>query len=156
MKGITPCLWFDNNAEEAANFYASIFKGSKIGAIARHGKAGPGPEGSVLTVMFEIGGLELMGLNGGPVFEFNEAVSFVVNCEGQKEVDYYWEKLSRGGEKSVCGWLKDKYGVSWQVVPIEMRKLMSDPDPVKVERVTRAMLQMKKLDIAKLKKAYKG
>ncbi len=156
MKGITTCLWFDNQAEEAAKFYSTIFKNSKIGPIARYGKAGPGPDGSVMTVVFELEGNEFMGLNGGPVYKFNEAVSFVVNCEDQKEVDYYWEKLSKGGEKSVCGWLKDKFGVSWQIVPIEMSKLMSDPDPVKVERVTRAMLQMKKLDIAELKKAYKG
>ncbi len=156
MKGITPCLWFDTQAEEAAKFYTSIFKGSKTGPIARYGKAGPGPEGSVLTTVFELAGQEFMGLNGGPVFKFNEAVSFIVNCEDQKEVDYYWEKLSKGGEKGVCGWLKDKFGVSWQIVPIELSRLMADSDPEKVERVTRAMLQMKKLDVAKLKRAYKG
>jgi predicted 3-demethylubiquinone-9 3-methyltransferase (glyoxalase superfamily) len=156
MRKITPCLWFDNQAEEAANFYTSIFKDSKIGKVSHYGDAGPGPKGSVMTAEFQIEGQDFMGLNGGPLFKFNESVSFVVNCETQDEVDYYWEKLSAGGEKVQCGWLKDKYGLSWQVTPTILGKLMSDKDPEKVKRVTEAMLKMKKLDINILKEAYNG
>ncbi|MDD1770386.1 MAG: VOC family protein [Methanomassiliicoccales archaeon] len=142
--------------EEATRFYISIFKDSKIISISRYGEAGPGPKGSIMTVVFRLAGQEFMGLDGGPMFKFSPAVSFVVNCENQKEVDEYWEKLSKGGEKGVCGWLTDKYGVSWQIVPIILGKMMIDPDPIKVDRVTKAMLKMKKLDIATLKKAYEG
>jgi len=156
MQKITPFLWFDNNAEDAVKFYVSIFKNSKIGKVARYGKAGPGPEGKVMTVSFELAGQEFIALNGGPRFKFTEAISLVVNCENQKEVDEYWEKLSAGGEKIQCGWLKDKFGLSWQVVPTAMEKMMSDPDPAKSQRVMKAMLQMKKLDIAGLKRAYEG
>ena len=160
MQKITPCLWFDNQAEEAAKFYTSIFKKSKLGNISRYGKEGyeiHGREaGTVLTVDFEIEGQRFTALNGGPVFRFNEAISFVVNCKTQKEVDYYWEKLSEGGDEKAqqCGWLQDKYGVSWQVVPVTLGKMLSDTDPVRSERVMKAMLQMKKIDIKSLKKAY--
>jgi len=156
MQKITPFLWFDNNAEDAVKFYVSMFKNSKIGKVARYGKAGPGPEGKVMTVSFELAGQEFIALNGGPRFKFTEAISLVVNCENQKEVDEYWEKLSAGGEKIQCGWLKDKFGLSWQVVPTAMEKMMSDPDPAKSQRVMKAMLQMVKLDIATLKRAYEG
>jgi len=156
MQKITPFLWFDNNAEDAVKFYVSMFKNSKIGKIARYGKAGPGREGTVMTVAFELAGQEFIALNGGPRFKFTEAISLVVNCENQKEVDEYWEKLSAGGEKIQCGWLKDKFGLSWQVVPTAMEKMMSDPDPAKSQRVMKAMLQMVKLDIATLKRAYEG
>ena len=154
MQKITPFLWFDSQAEEAVNFYTSIFPKSKIGAISRYGENTPRPAGSVMTVSFELEGQEFMALNGGPVFIFNEAVSFIINCETQAEVDKYWEKLSEGGEQGQCGWLKDKFGVSWQVVPVILDKLMSDPDPEKVYRVTQCMLKMTKLDIAELQKAY--
>ncbi len=156
MKDITPCLWFDHQAEEAANFYTSIFKNSRILNTSRYGKAGPGPEGQVMTITFELDGREFMGLNGGPVFQFSEAVSFVVNCETQEEVDLYWEKLSEGGQKVQCGWLKDKFGVSWQIVPTALAELVSDPDPVKSERVMGAMLQMTKIDIEELRRAHAG
>lgn len=160
IQKITPCLWFDNQAEEAANFYTSVFKNSRIGKISRYGKEGfeihGRPEGSVMTVEFEIEGQAFTALNGGPVFKFNEAVSFQVNCETQEEVDYYWKKLSGGGDEQAqqCGWLKDKYGLSWQIVPTVLGKMLNDPDPVKSERVMKAMLQMKKLDIGTLKQAY--
>jgi predicted 3-demethylubiquinone-9 3-methyltransferase (glyoxalase superfamily) len=154
MQKITPFLWFDDKAEEAMNFYVSIFKNSKIGSVARYGEAGPGPKGTVMTAVFELNGQEFIALNGGPHFKFTEAISFVVNCETQEEVDEFWEKLSEGGEKSRCGWLKDKYGLSWQVVPNVLGKLMQDKDPEKSKRVMEAMLQMDKLDIKTLKQAY--
>jgi predicted 3-demethylubiquinone-9 3-methyltransferase (glyoxalase superfamily) len=153
---ITPFLWFDNQAEDAANFYASIFKNSKVGAISRYGDAGPGPKDSVMTVDFQIEGQEFVALNGGPHFKFTEAISFVVNCETQEEVDEFWEKLSEGGQKSQCGWLKDRYGLSWQIVPTILTKLMLDKDPAKAGRVMKAMLQMTKIDIAKAQQAYDG
>lgn len=160
MQKITPNLWFDRQAEEAVNFYTSIFKNSKIGKISRYGKEGfeihGMPEGTVLTVEFQIEGQKFLALNGGPQFKFSEAVSFIVNCVTQEEVDYYWEKLTQGGDEKaqVCGWLKDKYGVSWQIVPTALGKLLQDKDAVKSGRVMKAMLQMKKLDIKSLKQAY--
>ena len=153
---ITPFLWFDSQAEEAARFYTSIFKDSKIVNVSRYGEAGPGPKGSVMTVDFQIEDQEFVALNGGPHFKFTEAISFVVNCETQEEVDEFWEKLSEGGQKSQCGWLKDKFGLSWQIVPIILTKLLLDKDPVKATRVMSAMLQMSKIDIAKLQEAYAG
>ena len=156
MQKITPFLWFDGKAEEAANFYVSIFKNSKVGSIARYGDAGPGPKGSVMTVAFQLDGQEFVGLNGGPHFKFTEAVSFVVNCETQAEVDEFWEKLSAGGQKSRCGWLKDKYGLSWQIVPTVLPRLAMDKDPAKSQRVMAAMMQMDKIDIEKLQQAYDG
>ncbi len=155
---ITPFLWFDGKAEEAARFYTGIFKDSKILDVTHYGKAGPGPKGSVMTVSFRIAGMEFTALNGGSEFKFNQAVSFMVNCKDQKEIDYYWEKLTEGGDKKaqVCGWLKDKYGLSWQVVPAELGAMIGDRDPAKAERVMAAMLPMKKLDLAALKKAYEG
>lgn len=161
-KKITPCLWFDNQAEEAANFYVSIFKNSKIGRISRYGKEGfeihGRPEGSVMVVEFEIEGQTVTALNGGPLFKFNEAISLQVHCDTQKEVDYYWERLTEGGDKSAqqCGWLKDKFGVSWQVFPTAMIELLGDPDSEKSERAMKAMLQMKKIDLEELKRAYAG
>jgi len=158
MQEITPCLWFDSNAEEAVNFYASVFKKSKIGKISRYGEEGyeihGKPAGTVLTVEFELNGRTFTALNGGPVFKFNEAISFQVSCKSQKEVDYYWEKLSEGGEKGQCGWLKDKYGVSWQIVPTVLGEMLQGKVTKKSERVMKALLQMKKLDIRKLKQAY--
>lgn len=154
MQKITPFLWFDTQAEEAAKFYTSIFPNSKINETSRYKENTPGQAGSVMTVSFSLDGQEFTALNGGPVFKFTEAVSFYIHCRDQAEVDHYWEKLSAGGEKSQCGWLKDKFGVSWQVVPDILVKLMSDPDPVKAGRVTQAMLKMTKLDIAELQKAY--
>ncbi|HET6979140.1 MAG TPA: VOC family protein [Pyrinomonadaceae bacterium] len=156
MQKITPFLWFDNNAEEAANFYVSVFKDSKILSVSRYGDAGPGPKGSVLVAEFQIQGQEFVALNGGPSFKFTEAISFVVNCETQEEVDYFWERLSEGGGKSHCGWLKDKFGLWWQVVPTMLGQLMSDSDPEKVKRVTEAMLQMNRIDIEPLQRAYEG
>jgi predicted 3-demethylubiquinone-9 3-methyltransferase (glyoxalase superfamily) len=156
MQKITPFLWFDNNAEEAANFYVSVFKNGKIVNVARYNEAGPGPKGSVMTVEFELNGLEFIALNAGPTFKFTEAISFVVNCETQEEVDYYWERLSENGEKSHCGWLKDKFGLSWQVTPTILGKLMADKDPGKAKRVMETMLQMDKLDIEPLQRAYEG
>lgn len=148
---ITPMLWFDNQAEEAANFYVSIFKNSKLGAIARYGDAGPGPKGSVMVAEFEIEGQKFVGLNGGPQFKFTEAVSFVINCETQEEIDYFWDKLtSDGGQESMCGWLKDKFGLSWQVTPAEIPELLSGP---KSGDVMQAVMQMKKLDLHKLRQA---
>lgn len=154
MQRITTFLWFDNNAEEAVNFYTSIFKDSKIKKVTRYGKAGPGPEGSLMTASFQLEGQEFMALNGGPQFKFSEAVSLVVNCETQEEVDEFWEKLSEGGEKGPCGWLKDKFGLSWQVVPTILGKMLCDEDAEKANRVTEAMLQMGKIDIAELERAY--
>jgi predicted 3-demethylubiquinone-9 3-methyltransferase (glyoxalase superfamily) len=158
MQKIMPCLWFDNQAEEAMNFYVSIFKNSKTGSIARYGeeeaKVSGRPKGSVMTVTFQLDGQEFMALNGGPIFKFTEAISFVVNCKTQKEVDELWEKLSDGGEEGPCGWLKDKYGLSWQIVPAVLGEMMQDKDTKKSERVMKALLQMKKLDIKTLKKAY--
>jgi predicted 3-demethylubiquinone-9 3-methyltransferase (glyoxalase superfamily) len=156
MAKITPFLWFDNNAEEAVQFYTSIFKNSKILQTARYSEAGPGPKGSVMTIRFELNGQEFIALNGGPHFKFNEAISFVVNCETQKEVDDYWEKLTAGGKEVQCGWLKDKYGLSWQITPTILGQLMSDKDPEKSKRVMQAMLKMIKLDIEGLKRAYQG
>jgi predicted 3-demethylubiquinone-9 3-methyltransferase (glyoxalase superfamily) len=156
MQKITPFLWFNDNAEEAMKFYVSVFKNSKIGRVARYGDAGPGPKGTVMTASFQLEGQEFVALNGGPKFKFTEAISFVVNCETQKEVDELWKKLSEAGEKGRCGWLKDKFGLSWQIVPTALGKMFSDADPVKSQRVMKAMLQMDKLDIAGLKKAYEG
>ncbi len=157
MQKIVTFLWFDDKAEEAANFYVSIFKNSKITNASRYGEAGPGPKGSVMVVEFELEGQKFMALNGGPVFKLTPAVSLVVNCETQNEVDDLWDKLLAGGGKpSQCGWLEDKYGLSWQIVPTVLGKLMSDPDPEKSKRVMQAVLQMVKLDIAKLEQAYKG
>ena len=160
MQKIIPCLWFDDKAEEAAKFYASIFKNSKIGDVSRYGKEGyefHGKEdGTVMTVDFEIEGQQFVALNGGPIFKFNEAISFQVHCETQKEVDYYWEKLSEGGDEKAqqCGWLKDKYGVSWQIVPVVLTKMLQDKDAKKSQRVMKALLQMRKLDIKTLTEAY--
>ena len=161
MQKITPFLWFNNNAEAAVKFYKSIFKKSKIGKIVRYDKAGEKvsgrPAGSVMTVEFQIEGQDFIALNGGPIFKFNESISFVVNCKTQKEVDYYWKKLTvTGGRAQQCGWLKDKFGVSWQVVPTELNKLMNAKDAAKSQRVMEAMLKMVKLDIKKLKAAYAG
>ena len=153
---IVPFLWFDNNAEEAVNLYTSLFKKSKIISMSRYGDAGPGSKGSVMVAQFELEGMRFLALNGGPTFKFTEAFSLVVNCDTQKEVDFFWEKLSKGGEKSQCGWLKDKFGLSWQIVPTILGKLMADKDPEKANRVMRAMLQMTKMDIAALKKAHSG
>jgi predicted 3-demethylubiquinone-9 3-methyltransferase (glyoxalase superfamily) len=153
---ITPFLWFDDRAEEAANFYVSIFKNSKIVTATRYGDAGPGPKGSVMTVVFSLDGQEFIGLNGGPHFKFTEAVSFSVDCMTQEEVDHYWDKLSAGGSQQPCGWLKDKFGLSWQVNPGVLGEMLSDPDSAKSKRVMEAMLKMKKIDIAALKRAYAG
>ncbi len=156
MQKITPFLWFNDQAEEAAKYYTKIFKNSKIKSIARYGDAGPGLKGSVMTASFEIDGQEFVALNGGPIFTFTPAISFVVNCRTQAEVDRFWEKLSEGGEKGQCGWLKDKYGVSWQIVPTILEKLVADRDREKSNRVMLAMLRMTKIDIAALKEAYAG
>ena len=158
MQKITPFLWFDNKAEEAANFYVSIFKNSKIGTITRYGEEGAKisgrPKGTVMVVAFQLDGQEFMALNGGPHFKFSEAVSFLVNCETQEEVDELWEKLSEGGEEGRCGWLKDKYGLSWQIVPTVLGKMLQDKDAEKSERVMNAMLKMDKIEIKTLKQAY--
>ena len=154
MPKITPFLWFNDQAEEAMNFYTAIFKNSKIGSVSRYGEGGPGPQGSVMSATFELNGQEFMALNGGPLFTFTEAISFFVNCETQAEVDELWEKLTEGGEESQCGWLKDKYGLSWQIVPSVLGELLNDPDAEKTRRVMNAMLQMKKIDIAGLRAAY--
>jgi predicted 3-demethylubiquinone-9 3-methyltransferase (glyoxalase superfamily) len=159
---IIPCLWFDNEAEEAARYYTGIFKNSKIGTIARYTEAGREvhgrPAGSVMTVEFELNGQPFTALNGGPIFKFNEAISFQIMCRTQEELDHYWSKLTAGGDKNAqqCGWLKDKYGLSWQVVPTALVDMMKDPDKEKAGRVMEAMLQMKKLDIAELERAYEG
>lgn len=151
---ITTCLWFDGNAEEAAKHYTSIFKNTKILSVSRYGEAGPGPKDSVMTITFELEGRQFTALNGGPQFKFNEAVSLVVRCSAQEEVDTLWSKLALGGEEGPCGWLKDKFGLSWQIVPSALLKMMRDPDPEKSKRVVSAMMQMKKLDIERLKRAY--
>ena len=156
MQKITPFLWFDGNAEEAINFYVAIFKNSKILSVARYGNAGPGPKGTVMTAAFQLDGQEFVALNGGPQFKFTEAISFWVRCETQEEIDEMWEKLSAGGAKSRCGWLKDKYGVSWQVVPPILGEMLQDKDAEKSQRVMAAMMQMDKIDISLLRKAYEG
>lgn len=159
---ISPCLWMESQAEEAARFYTSIFKNSKIVKVVRYGKERHPiegmEEGMAMTVTFELDGQEFVALNGGPQFKFNEAVSMIVNCASQEEIDYYWDRLSEGGDvqAQVCGWLKDRYGLSWQVVPVQLSEMLRDPDPDKSERVTRAMLQMKKLDLPALQQAYEG
>ncbi|WP_328869125.1 VOC family protein [Streptomyces sp. NBC_00287] len=155
--GFTTCLWFDNEAEEAAHYYVSVFKNSSVGKVARYPEGAPRPAGTVLTVEFTANGHKFLALNGGPEFKFNEAVSFMIFCENQEEIDYYWTKLTEGGgEPGPCGWLKDKYGVSWQVIPDSLDAMMTDPDPEKAARATQAMLAMGKLDIAALEKAYAG
>jgi predicted 3-demethylubiquinone-9 3-methyltransferase (glyoxalase superfamily) len=155
MQKITPFLWFDNNAEEAMKFYTSVFKNSRIGKVTLYPDGSPGPAGTVMVGTFQIEGQEFIALNGGPVFKFTEAISFVVNCETQEEVDEYWTKLTaRGGKEVECGWLKDKFGLSWQIVPTILNKLMGDKDPEKSKRVMQAMLKMKKIDIEGLKRAY--
>ncbi len=156
MQKIATCLWFDHQAEEAVNFYTSVFKNSKVGKLARYGDSGPGPKGSVMTATFEIEGRDFMALNGGPVFKFSPAISFVVNCGTQDEVDDYWNKLPQGGAPQQCGWLTDKFGVSWQIVPTILGELMADKDPQKAGRVAQAMMKMIKLDIKTLKQAYEG
>lgn len=158
MQKITPFLWFDNNAEEAANFYIGIFKNSKILNITtRYGEAGPGPRGSVMTISFQLEGQEFIALNGGPHFKFTEAISLMVNCQSQEEVDVLWDKLTAGGGQPVdCGWLKDKFGLSWQITPTVLLEMVGDKDPAKSKRVMEAMMKMKKLDIAALKRAYDG
>jgi predicted 3-demethylubiquinone-9 3-methyltransferase (glyoxalase superfamily) len=154
MPKITPFLWFDNNAEEAAKFYTSVFKNSKMGEVRRYGDAGPGPKGSVMVASFSIEGVEFTALNGGPNFKFNESVSFVVHCKTQQEVDEYWSKLTAdGGQESQCGWLKDKFGMSWQITPERLLELIGDKDPGKSQRAMQAMMQMKKIDIAKIEQA---
>jgi len=162
IRGIAPCLWFDNQAEEAAKFYTGIFKNSKILKTTHYGKEGQEvhkrPEGSVMTVAFELDGHKFTALNGGPIFKFNEAISFEIRCETQAEVDYYWEKLSAGGDEKAqqCGWLKDRYGVSWQVVPISLVEMLDDQKSPNSQRAMKAMMQMKKIDIAAMKRAYEG
>ncbi|MGW0825346.1 VOC family protein [Streptomyces sp. NPDC002845] len=155
--GFTTCLWFDGQAEEAAAYYVSVFKNSRLGRISRYTEAGPGPAGSVVTAEFVANGQKFVALNGGPEFTFSEAISFQILCDDQDEVDHYWNRfIADGGEAGPCGWLKDKYGLSWQVVPARLIELVSDPDPEKAARATRAMLSMTKLDIAALEKAYAG
>lgn len=157
MKHISPCLWFDDQAEEAAKFYVSLFPNSRIVQVSRYTAAGPGKEGEVMVVVFEINGQEHVALNGGPLFQFNEAVSLQVHCDSQEEVDRLWAAFTKdGGQESMCGWLKDKYGLSWQVTPVALLEMMSDPDPAKVARVTKVMMTQRKLEIAPLKKAYDG
>ena len=153
MQKITPFLWFDTNAEEAANFYVSIFKNSRITTVRRYGDAGPGPKDSVMTVAFELEEQEFVALNGGPVFKFTPAISLFVNCESQAEVDALWEKLSAGGRLDRCGWLTDKFGVTWQIIPRVLIKLLGDPDPVRSQRVMQAMMGMQKIDVAELERA---
>jgi predicted 3-demethylubiquinone-9 3-methyltransferase (glyoxalase superfamily) len=154
MQNITPMLWFNNNAEEAVDFYASIFPQTKIGKVLRYSEAGPGPTGSVMTIAFELNGQEFVALNGGPVYKFTPAVSFVVHCETQDEIDMYWEKLSAGGTPNVCGWLQDKFGLSWQIVPNTLLRMIEDSDKQKANRAIQAMLKMTKLDISALQAAY--
>ena len=154
MQKITPFLWFDTQAEEAMNFYVSLFKNSKILSVTRYGEGGPRPQGMVMTATFQLDGQEFTALNGGPEFKFTEAISLFVNCETQEEVDELWEKLSEGGEKGPCGWLKDKYGLSWQIIPTALGQMLGDSDPQKAQHVMQAMLQMTKIDIAALRRAY--
>jgi predicted 3-demethylubiquinone-9 3-methyltransferase (glyoxalase superfamily) len=162
IQKITPCLWFDDQAEEAAKFYTAIFNNSKIVSMSRYGEAGHEvhgrPAGTVMTVAFELDGHAFTALNGGPMFKFNEAISFQVSCETQEELDYYWERLSEGGDREAqqCGWLKDKYGASWQVIPNVLLEMLTNPDSKKSQRVMKSMLQMKKIDIEELKRAYDG
>ncbi len=157
MQKVSPFLWFDSNAEEASNFYLSIFKNSKVLKVSRYGEGGPGPAGSAMIVNFQIEGQEFIALNGGPHFKFTEAISFSINCETQEEVDYYWNRLiAGGGQESQCGWLKDKFGLSWQVVPTILGELLADKDAKKAQRVMQAMLKMKKIDIPELKRAAVG
>ncbi len=151
---ITPFLWFDSNAEEAMQFYVSVFKNAEVLSVSRYGEAGPGPEGSVMVASFRLDGQEFLALNGGPQFTFTEAVSFLIDCQSQEEVDYFWDRLSEGGEAGPCGWLKDRFGLSWQVVPSVLGEMLQDKDREKANRVTQAMLQMSKLDIATLTRAY--
>ncbi len=154
MRKITPFLWFDNQAEEAMNFYVSIFKNSKVGRVTRYGEAGPGPKGTVMSATFQLEGQDFFALNGGPLFSFTPAISFFVNCETQQEVDDLWEKLSAGGKKERCGWLKDKYGLSWQIIPTALGEMLGDKDPQKAGRVMQAMMQMGKIEIEGLQRAY--
>jgi predicted 3-demethylubiquinone-9 3-methyltransferase (glyoxalase superfamily) len=154
MGKITPFLWFNGQAEDAARFYTGVFKNSKITGLNRYGDAGPGPKGTVMIATFELDGQPFIALNGGPQFQFTEAISFVVNCETQTEVDDLWTRLSDGGGQGQCGWLKDKFGMSWQIVPVVLGRMLSDPDPAKSQRVMTAMLQMRKLDIGRLQEAY--
>jgi len=156
MQGITPFLWFESKAEEAAKFYVSVFPNSRITQTTRYGEEGPGPKGTVMTVAFELDGQVFVALNGGPQFSFTQAISFVVNCETQAEVDAFWEKLSEGGDKIQCGWLRDRYGVPWQVVPTALGRLLGDKDPQRSRRVMAAMMKMKKLDVGELERAYAG
>ncbi|MFP5347225.1 MAG: VOC family protein [Actinomycetes bacterium] len=156
MPQITPCLWFDTEAEDAAKFYTSIFKNSRIIDVTRYGKDMPQPEGSVMTASFELDGQEFLGLNGGPQFRFSEAVSFQVHCETQEEADDFWDKLTDGGEESMCGWLKDRFGLSWQIIPKGVTELLSDPDRQRAERATKAMLQMRRLDLEAMRRAAEG
>ena len=156
MQKITPFLWFDGKAEEAMHFYTSIFKNSKIGKVTRYGEAGPGQKGTVMSATFQLEGQEFLALNGGPQFKFTPAISFFVNCETQAEVDELWEKLCEGGEEGQCGWLKDRFGLSWQIIPSSLGRLLGDPDPVKAQRVMQAMLTMHKLNIAELEQAYEA
>ena len=154
MPKITPFLWFDHNAEEAAQFYVAVFKNSRIVTTTRYGDAGPGPAGSVMTVVFELDGQEFIALNGGPQFRFTEAISFSIDCQTQEEVNTYWTKLSEGGEEGPCGWLTDKYGLSWQINPTILGEMLNDPDPLRARRVMEAMLKMKKIEIEVLRRAY--
>src|SRR5216117_4383661 len=156
MQKITPFLWFEGRAEEAMNFYVAIFKNSKVGSVVRYGDAGPGPKGTLMIVTFQLAGQEFTALNGGPRFKFTEAISFVVNCDSQKEVDDMWTKLSAGGAPGQCGWLKDKFGLSWQIVPRVMIELLQDKDPEKSQRAMQAMMQMTKIDIAALQRAQRA
>jgi predicted 3-demethylubiquinone-9 3-methyltransferase (glyoxalase superfamily) len=153
MRDITTCLWFDTRGEEAARFYTSVFKNSRVGDVTRYPEGAPGPAGSVMTVAFELDGHRFVALNGGPQFTFSEAVSFQVHCEDQQELDYFWETLSEGGEEGPCGWVKDRFGVSWQVIPVGLEELLLDPDPARVQRATTAMLAMGKLDLAAMRRA---
>jgi predicted 3-demethylubiquinone-9 3-methyltransferase (glyoxalase superfamily) len=156
IQKITPFLWFESQAEEAARFYTSVFPNSRVVSEARYGKSGPGPEGTVMTVDFELDGLRFVALNGGPIYKINEAVSFLVNCASAEEVDHYWGRLTEGGQEVQCGWLKDKFGLTWQIIPSRFLEMMKDPDPARKERVMKAMFQMKKLDLPKLEEAYRG
>ncbi|HWH78694.1 MAG TPA: VOC family protein [Candidatus Binatus sp.] len=156
MSKITPFLWFDGKAEEAMNFYVSIFKNSKVVSVTRYGEAGPGPKGTVMSAIFQLEGQQFFALNGGPLFTFSPAISFFVNCETQQEVDELWEKLSAGGEKQRCGWLKDKYGLSWQVIPSVLGEMLQDKDADKSRKVMEAMMQMEKIDIETLQRAYRS
>ena len=156
MQKITPFLWFNEDAEEAAKFYVSVFKNSRVNVVTRYGEAGPGPKGKAMTVTFQLEGQDFIALNGGPQFKFSEAVSFVVDCKTQQEVDTIWAKLTKGGQEAPCGWLKDKFGLSWQIVPSVLGELLGDKDPQKAGRVMDAMLKMKKIEISALKAAYKG